>query len=320
MKLFFLLFVLSYNCIYSETKSQELTFNNQLQSGFEILNSLDFQSLDFGSPVNIRFFGGDIEGNGGNWELSNFYDILFEELVKLENKELYEVFSSQIFLCLPDSEGDTNSIFQKVSDGTILINCSSFSTLKTDVKRKEIMKLIESDLGLVSARFNTTGGCEENFNTYTPLDSNDVSFGDREKFGKWINAYHPNLRNFSIIEKSKARIKRQGYFSFIRIRDQIKKIIDHKAMDILNDFASFREALDSETVIKCSPCPNLLLDGANVVAINIPDLGLIEVNCTKFKSLSFKQKTRIVIHEFLGLSGLDDSNYQLSKTLQKVLF
>lgn len=56
----------------------------------------------------------------------------------------------------------------------------------------------------------------------------------------------------------------------------------------------------------------LELRGAEVDAINYPAQKRIELNRSRWKEYSEKQKTALVLHEYLGVIGVDDSRYEIS--------
>lgn len=58
---------------------------------------------------------------------------------------------------------------------------------------------------------------------------------------------------------------------------------------------------------------DLKLNGMNKDAINYPSENRIVFNRARWNSLAGKERLALVLHEYLGLLGTDDTNYQLSK-------
>lgn len=71
----------------------------------------------------------------------------------------------------------------------------------------------------------------------------------------------------------------------------------------------------NESVVECGS--DLILDGAPKDAINFPNSNpqKIILDCNKWRILSTSQKYRIAIHEYLPLSGINDSSYAYSEEM-----
>jgi len=62
---------------------------------------------------------------------------------------------------------------------------------------------------------------------------------------------------------------------------------------------------------------NLKLDSVEVDAVNIPSENLIIANRSRWNDLRNREKSLLVLHEYLWIAGFDDSNYQLSLEIQE---
>src|SRR3989344_9518058 len=69
---------------------------------------------------------------------------------------------------------------------------------------------------------------------------------------------------------------------------------------------------------KISTKDKLHLGEVEVDAINYPDDYRIELNRSRWKVASPEHKTALVLHEYLGISKIDDHNYQISSTYTEV--
>jgi hypothetical protein len=79
------------------------------------------------------------------------------------------------------------------------------------------------------------------------------------------------------------------------------------------------EAIEAKLkVARITSLPKLMLDGAEVNAINYPKEDLIEVSqqgWVIYKKSTAVARLGFVLHEFLGVAGFDDAGYKLSKAL-----
>lgn len=72
---------------------------------------------------------------------------------------------------------------------------------------------------------------------------------------------------------------------------------------------TFLEAVEEASV---SSKDRLELRGAEVDAINYPESKRVEINRSRWKEYGIREKTSLVFHEYLGIAGVDDSNYEVS--------
>lgn len=62
------------------------------------------------------------------------------------------------------------------------------------------------------------------------------------------------------------------------------------------------------------------IDGAEVDAVNFPQSKRIELNRARWRAYSTEEKSALVLHEYLGIAKIDDSNYQLSGSYSRSAF
>lgn len=72
---------------------------------------------------------------------------------------------------------------------------------------------------------------------------------------------------------------------------------------------AFLAAVESTAV---STHGHLELRGVEVDAINYPESKRIEVNRARWREYGIREKASLVFHEYLGIAGVDDSNYRIS--------
>lgn len=72
---------------------------------------------------------------------------------------------------------------------------------------------------------------------------------------------------------------------------------------------TFLKIVESTSV---STKSRLELNGSEVDAINYPSSGRIELNRSRWKEYGAREKASLVFHEYLGIAGIDDSNYEIS--------
>ncbi len=72
---------------------------------------------------------------------------------------------------------------------------------------------------------------------------------------------------------------------------------------------SLRKAIETTNV---TTKERLELQGVEVDAINYPEQKRIELNRSRWKEYGLDQKAALVLHEYLGVIGLDDSKYEIS--------
>lgn len=319
MKSIIILLILNLNGFAQDQTKIAPSHDLQLRSGFETLESFNFQSLGFGMPETI-LMGGDMEGNGGNPELSLFYDFITEEL---RDHAIFKELMQIDFICLSGRNEEVPEIFTRISEKTISLNCKRFLALESDEKIEEILNL--QGMAISEKDMNIKKNCEESFATYKPIHSDadsSINFNNKKKYGSWFSKNHPNLTNNSPskeVTQQKNRSLKKGHSDFLNLKEFLKNRINNSK---INHYEKLRKVLNNETTVECADCSNLTLEGANVIAINYPqgNSGLIKLNCSLFQKLSYEKKARIVIHEYLGLSEIDDSNYQKSKYLQEQFF
>lgn len=70
------------------------------------------------------------------------------------------------------------------------------------------------------------------------------------------------------------------------------------------------------TTTKVMSRDNLVLNGAPVTAINYPSSKVIEVDINRWnRTKSFMTRAYLVLHEYLWIMGIDDTNYKVSHKL-----
>ena len=101
-----------------------------------------------------------------------------------------------------------------------------------------------------------------------------------------------------------------GYaIQFVQVARMIQTALGVSA-DSAVDAAALKRAI-LETKVE-STDQNLELDGKNKDAINYPAEKRITMSRSRWGSLSGTQKRTLVLHEYLGILRIDDSNYQIS--------
>lgn len=99
---------------------------------------------------------------------------------------------------------------------------------------------------------------------------------------------------------------------FVEYAGFIHRHIEHKSMRNLNP-AQFIKAVD-ETKVESTDA-KLLLNNIPKDAINYPSARRIIFNRIRWSSMSEAERATLVFHEYLGIMGIDDSRYQISKSL-----
>lgn len=89
-----------------------------------------------------------------------------------------------------------------------------------------------------------------------------------------------------------------------KIAERLKNDPDPQVSSI-----TFLEAVENAAV---STKAKLELRGVEVDAINYPESKRVEINRSRWKEYGIREKTSLVFHEYLGIAGIDDSNYEIS--------
>jgi hypothetical protein len=95
---------------------------------------------------------------------------------------------------------------------------------------------------------------------------------------------------------------------FVAIGRKLAELLEN------NPDPAFSAGIFQESVKRAavSSKDKLELRGAEVDAINYPESGRIEINRSRWKEYGLREKTSLVFHEYLGVAGVDDSNYEVS--------
>jgi hypothetical protein len=96
---------------------------------------------------------------------------------------------------------------------------------------------------------------------------------------------------------------------FTALGRQLVQSIEARPDPRIADVAPLKAAVEKTRVTTSG---KLELRGAEVDAINYPAQAKIEVNRARWKEYDVRQKASLVLHEYLGIAGIDDGNYQIS--------
>ena len=99
---------------------------------------------------------------------------------------------------------------------------------------------------------------------------------------------------------------------FASYADRIVTYLQINQDDIPEVSADTMEKIVAETKIE-STTKKLILDGYEKAAINYPDKKLIVINQDQWSASSDRERSALVLHEYLGLMGIEDAKYAVSK-------
>ena len=89
-----------------------------------------------------------------------------------------------------------------------------------------------------------------------------------------------------------------------------------KKMPLQIDVDKLKTILESSKIETTKK--DLILNGKRKDAINYPNENRIIFNATSWRLLSIQDKRMLVLHELLGLLGVDDKQYEITMALEKV--
>ncbi len=102
---------------------------------------------------------------------------------------------------------------------------------------------------------------------------------------------------------------------FISLGGKIAKALNNAEASLLSKWglstSKFKEAVNSVRVVSAEGS-EVVLNGAEVDAINYPDRNEILMNRTRWREGNLKSRLKIVLHEYFGILNIERNSYEAS--------